>query len=298
MAISKIRDYSGLIDNFTQTQNLSEGSISTYTYNLQLFFGYLGNRPFNRTNVSRYVKQIKNQGLKEKTITNRVNTIKSFSKWLWEEDRLPEKEFKKIRGIKVKTDPGQDNRRALTPEEEDLGFEIIANPLLRMMFWTGLHYGLRLSEYINLKLNDVDLKKRILTIKQSKGNKTRRIKILKTQTDTWRQWFKTREAYSLAHEYVFFTDRGKAGTRTLERYFNKISEMIIGKPFKDQTEIERITSHTLRYTFAVKCWRSGLDILVLSKILGHTNLTTTQTYLRVIEEEILDKYEQQASRIF
>ena len=156
-----------------------------------------------------------------------------------------------------------------------------------MMFWTGLHYGLRRQEYINLKLNEVDLKNRVLTIRLSKGQKTRKITILKNHVPVWQKWFQTREAYSLIHDYVFFTERGKAGTRTLERYFTKIADIIEVK----------LTSHTLRYTFAVKCWRAGMDLLVLSKILGHSSLTTTQTYLRVTEEEILQKYEHQASNI-
>jgi integrase/recombinase XerD len=203
---------------------------------------------------------------------------------------MNQKEYKKISGYKVRLDPGEDNRRALTPEEVEKGNKIIANPLLKMLFWTGLHYGLRRSEYSNLKMEDTDLEKRILSIKHSKGNKTRRIKILKTHVPIWREWFKTRQAYSVTHDHVFFTDRGKAGTRTLERYFNKISDQLLGNGKRE------ITSHTLRYTYAVKCWRSGMDLLVLSKVLGHASLTTTQLYLRVTEQEILDKYEEQASR--
>ncbi|MHA2295514.1 MAG: tyrosine-type recombinase/integrase [Candidatus Hodarchaeales archaeon] len=208
------------------------------------------------------------------------------------------KEYKKINSIKTpKKDSGEDNRRALTPEEEEKGLKILANPIQRMLFWTGLKYGLRRSEYINLKLDDVDLEYRILIIRQSKGNKTRRIPILKNHVPIWQQWFKTREAYSTAdHDYVFFTDRGKAGKRSLERYFNKICESIRGKKYGDIPEKDRITSHTLRYTFAGNCWRNRMDLLVLSKILGHNSLKTTQRYLRITEKETLDNYEKQASK--
>ncbi len=287
----KQMNYLGFIEDFTNSQNLAEGSIKTYSYALNNFLKFLGKESFTRRQVAMYIKKTKNKGLSEKTISRRLTTIKCFSRYLWEEDLLSEKEYKKIRGFKVKLDPGEDDRRALTPEEEECGYQTIANPILRMLFWTGLHYGLRRSEFINLKLQDVDLKNRILTIRHSKGNKTRRIKILKTHIPTWQQWFTTREAYQLNHDFVFFTDRGKAGTRTLERYFNKISERILGKGNKE------VTSHTLRYTFAVKCWRSGMDLLILSKILGHASLQTTQLYLRVTEQEILAKYEEQASRV-
>jgi site-specific recombinase XerD len=58
-----------------------------------------------------------------------------------------------------------------------------------------------------------------------------------------------------------------------------------------------ITSHTLRYTFTLRCCCSAMDLLILSKVLGQTNLRTTQSYLRVVEHEILEKYKEQASRI-
>ncbi|MFX0171072.1 MAG: tyrosine-type recombinase/integrase [Candidatus Hodarchaeota archaeon] len=290
-------DYHETINEFINTQSLANGSANTYAHNLSMFLDFLGEKKFTRSQVARYIKTLQGNKKKDRYIALQLTVIRRYAKYLWEEDRLQEKEYKKINGYKVKLDLGEDNRRVLTPEEEKLGYQLIANPILRMLYWTGLHYGLRRSEYINLQLNDVDLKKRILIIKKSKGNKTRRVKILKTHVSTWNQWFKTRAAYQLNHEHVFFTDRGKAGTRTLERYFNKISELIHNKPFKGQSETERITSHTLRYTFAVKCWRGGMDLLVLSKILGHTSLTTTQKYLRVAEEEILEKYEEQASRI-
>lgn len=289
MAVKTVQ-YTKYIRSYTNSQNLSEGSVKTYNYNLADFFKWLGKRKLTRTNLANYIRKLQDKdGLKGNTVNSRLISVRCFARWLWEEDKLPEKEYRKINGYKIKLDLGEDNRRALTPEEEEKGYKLLANPIFKMLFWTGLHYGLRRSEYINLELHDVDLENRILTIRQSKGNKTRRITILKTHVNTWVNWFKTREAYSLDHDHVFFTDRGKAGTRSLERYFNKLSDVVLGS--------REITSHTLRYTFAVKCWRSGMDLLVLSKILGHTSLTTTQTYLRVTEKEILDKYEEQASRV-
>ena len=284
-------DYSRFIEDFTNSQNLAEGSIRTYSFALTNFLRFLQKNSLTRKQVAIYIKKIQDEGLSEKTIARRLTTIRCFARYLWEEDLLSEKEYKKINGYKVRLDPGEDDRRALTSEEEERGYQVIVNPLLRMLYWTGLNYGLRRSEYINLKLHDMNLNNRTLTIRHSKGNKTRRIKILKTHVPIWQQWFKTREAYQLNHDYVFFTDRGKAGTRTLERYFNKISEILLGEGNKE------FTSHALRYTFAVKCWRSGMDLLILSKILGHASLRTTQTYLRVTENEILKKYEEQASRI-
>ncbi|MFX0064493.1 MAG: tyrosine-type recombinase/integrase [Candidatus Hermodarchaeota archaeon] len=284
-------NYQDQIENFINSNNFSRHTIRMYRSELVAFLEFLDKKPLTRTNVANYLKRLRGKDRKNRTIKHHLTSIRCFSKWLWEEDILSEKEYKKIRGYNIRLDPGDDNRRALTIEEEKHGYQVLRNPLLRMLFWTGLHYGLRISEYINLTLQDLDLDQRVLTIRHSKGNKTRRIKILKTHIPIWEEWLKTREAYQVDHDYIFFTDTGKAATRTLSYYFNKISQMIINP------KNGKITSHSLRYTFAVKCWRGGMDLFVLSKILGHASLQTTQTYLRVTEEEVLEKYEEQASKI-
>ncbi|MFX1284513.1 MAG: tyrosine-type recombinase/integrase [Promethearchaeota archaeon] len=289
MALTTSSSSDQMIEDFILSQNLSENTVKSYRSLLNNFFRYLNDRELTRKDVAIFVKKEKQKGLADGTIKAKLTVIRCYAKWLWEEDLLLSKEYKKILGLKIKLDYGEDGRRALTEEEIELGYNKLVNPILRMLFWTGLNYGLRRSEYINLKMDDIDLLNRIVTIRHSKGNKTRRIKILKTHVPVWRDWFVTRDSYQLDHDFVFFTDRGRAGTRSIERYFNKISEILLGN--------KEITSHTLRYTFAVRCWRSEMDLLVLSKILGHSNLRTTQTYLRVIEHEILEKYEEQASRI-
>lgn len=275
------------IEPFTTSNGLAASSSREYTYILKNFLAFLGKKKITRQNVVGYKNKCIKEQRSARTISLRLIVIKGFAKYLWEEDLITEKEYKKISSIKFKLPVGEDNRQALTPEQETIGYKKIGNPLLRMMFWTGLHYGLRRQEYINLKLNEVDLKNQILTIRLSKGQKTRKIPILKSHIPIWKKWFQTREAYSLDHSFIFFTERGKAGKRTLEKYFTKIADIIDVK----------LTSHTLRYTFAVKCWRARMDLLVLSKILGHASLTTTQTYLRVTEEEIIKKYIEQASNV-
>jgi integrase/recombinase XerD len=68
-------------------------------------------------------------------------------------------------------------------------------------------------------------------------------------------------------------------------------------------EISKITGihvypYKLRYTYAVKLWRHGVDILVISKMLGHTSIDTTMRYLRVKEEEIREKYLEETKGLF
>lgn len=173
---------------------------------------------------------------------------------------------------------------------------------LVMLWWTGLHYGLRRKEYHKLKISEVDLENRVLFIRGSKGNKSRKIKTLKKDVVKWRWWFKERDIYPRTdeHDYVFISTRGEASKSTIGRYFREISEIIHEKPYSDQDrKTERITSHTLRYSFVVNCWRGGMDIFIISKICGHESTeTTVQKYLRVPEQEILEKFEKQADTIF
>lgn len=280
-----------MIDEYFSTVNLASRSQTEYNYVLLAFFKALGEEPITRQAITTYLNQEKAHiGLR--TYNLRLIVIKNYCKYLYQEDKLEEKEYKKIMGLKrMKDNNSTDERRALTPQEQEKALQL-PDPLHRMLCWTGLNYGLRLSEYQKLELSDVDLTNRILTIRQSKGDKTRKIKILREHVATWQTWIKYRQTYpnTNTHNFVFCSPKGKFHKRALERTFQVICQKIL----LSQHEGDSLSSHSFRYTFAVSKWKKGMDILILSKILGHASIQTTQIYLKVTEEEILSKYELQA----
>ena len=143
--------------------------------------------------------------------------------------------------------------------------------LLTFLFYSGI----RIGEIDNIKRSDFDLEKK-------------RIKILIPKTKEER--------------IVFFPDEAK---QALERYFNFEPEETNAFNINSsavQKQMQRLQkyfpnykfhAHLFRHSFAIKCLQNGTDISVVSKLLGHKNLSTTMCYLQLTNtqiEEIYRKY--------
>ncbi|MHA2272784.1 MAG: site-specific integrase [Candidatus Hodarchaeales archaeon] len=277
----------------------SESTKRSYLYRLMDFEDFLkekrhkGFDQLKRADVTAYLSHNERKGLKSRTIDFKLNCIRCLVEYLWEEDKLDDKEYRKIKGITVKLEKDNDEHRALSEEEVESCFKKLANPMLRMMFWAGLNYGLRLSEYTRLTLADIDLDGKYLTIRLSKGKKTRRVPILPDHIPEWQEWLRTRKSYKLNHDYVFFSSAGKLTTDVVRKYFSNarsgtgMSQIVFGDD-RDNW----FTSHTLRYTFATNRWKQGLNLKILSMFLGHSSIKTTELYLKINESEAQKMYEE------
>ncbi len=148
--------------------------------------------------------------------------------------------------------------------------------------------GLRISEAIALKCEDVDLEESILTIRESKFKKSRLIPIHKSTQNKLKQYACKRKDFSTP--YFFISDSGRALTGDTVRWtFIKISRQI-GLRGPSDSSGPRI--HDMRHRFAVNTlinwYRSGLNverkIPILSTYLGHVNINDTYWYLSAVPE--------------
>lgn len=144
-----------------------------------------------------------------------------------------------------------------------------------------LNTGLRLSEMINLKWRDIDLMTGQLKVVEGKGLKDR-VLWLDDQTlvmlGEWKQrqfkeWGKT--------DYAFTT-------RTLSLLDGKAVRSMI-KNYSDKAGINKhITTHSLRHTFASDLLRETKNIRIVQKALGHADISSTQIYTHIVDEELED----------
>jgi site-specific recombinase XerD len=132
--------------------------------------------------------------------------------------------------------------------------------------------GLRVPEIINLKIEDIDSKRMIIHIKNAKGRKDRIVPLSQTVLELLREYFKQ---YNPS-EYLFngqFTNKYSIGS----------CQKIYKKYIDNQSSI-----HTLRHSSATTLLENGTDLRVIQKILGHTNVKTTEIYTHV-SNQILNK---------
>ncbi|AZI26088.1 hypothetical protein EA772_12320 [Pedobacter sp. G11] len=132
--------------------------------------------------------------------------------------------------------------------------------------------GLRLSELINLKIEDVDSKNEVITIRQAKGKKDRQVMLPKSLLPLLREYFEIH----LPKIYLF---EGQSQAQYSPRSVQSILQQAAVL-----ANINKVVSpHMLRHSFATHLLENGADIRYIQKLLGHNSLTTTQIYTHVTD---------------
>lgn len=151
----------------------------------------------------------------------------------------------------------------------------IDNSKYCLMVSIGYAGGLRVSEVVNLKVQDVDLEELTIHLKNAKGKKDR-ITVFseKLKTD-----FQNLIAGKKNNDFIFESNRGgKLTTTSLQKVFKKaLSKAKIKKP---------ATFHSLRHSFATHLLENGTDVRYVQELLGHANIRTTQIYTQVTNPKL------------
>jgi len=150
-----------------------------------------------------------------------------------------------------------------------------------------LNMGLRVSEVVNLKPGDLNLTKRKLRVVNGKGGVDRDLIIPEYTAELLKEWKKARPKGS---RYFFTTIKDKKegpfssskGSQVSARYIQFIVKRYAKKAGIDKA----ITPHSLRHTFATDFIRQGQNVMKLKKILGHSDISTTQIYVTLANKDI------------
>jgi integrase/recombinase XerD len=149
----------------------------------------------------------------------------------------------------------------------------------QVWFYLLAHAGLRVSELLNLRLDDCDLHQRRLFIRAGKGDRDRVVPITDTLAKVLEAYLKVREVAPCDH---LLTYRGTYVKASL------ISARLrrLGKP----AGVEPVSPHRLRHTLATLLVNQGMPITSLQKFLGHQDINTTLIYARVFDETVRQQF--------
>lgn len=149
--------------------------------------------------------------------------------------------------------------------------------ILSLLFDTGI----RASECCNLKLKDIDLNARCVSI-LGKGEKRRTVFFGKATAKAVWQFVRSEERE--LEDWLFICDRGTKKGEALQR--NGLLQLIqrLGQAAKIRGV--RCSPHTLRHTYAVSFLRAGGNVFTLKQSLGHTDLEMTQKYVMVAQADL------------
>ena len=125
--------------------------------------------------------------------------------------------------------------------------------------------GLRVSEIVNLKIEDIDSKRMLIHIKNAKGRKDRVVPLSQNVLNLLREYFKQ----CRPNEYLF-------NGQTSNQYSIGSCQQIYKKYIESYGHI-----HTLRHSCATNLLENGTDLKIIQKILGHSSVKTTEIYTHV-----------------
>lgn len=161
--------------------------------------------------------------------------------------------------------------RYLTREEEKRLFEAIENHWIKPIVITALQTGMRKSEILNLPFSCVNFTQRYIDLLKTKSGKPRQIPM----SD---KLFEVLNNQPKIKEYVFINPTTKNRHGNINDIFPE---------FVKKANIQNFVFHDLRHTAATRMVESGIDLVVVKDILGHSDIKTTMIYAHPVPERKL-----------
>ena len=279
-----------LIDSFIEylvtERSSAENTMSSYSNDLKAFGLWLDEKSlsFEKVdyyNLAGYTTAMKETGLKITSINRRLSTIRQFYRFLLDEGII---EMNPTRDI-VMPKRAQYLPEVLNVNEVEglLNAPDTSKPLgkrdkamLELLYATGL----RVSELIKLKLNNINLGAGFL-LARGKGGKERLVPIGEKAISWTREYIETVRPSMIVKksETLFFSNRGTAMSRQNFWYIIKRYALAAGI-FRD------ISPHTLRHSFATHLLTGGADLRSVQMMLGHSDISTTQIYTHITSQRL------------
>lgn len=160
---------------------------------------------------------------------------------------------------------------------------LLAAPRLqkhRMLLSLLYGCGLRCMEARNLRIDDLDFERQMLHVKQGKGGKDRYIPLNISLIAALK-------VYLAKHKPKEWLFNGKPLARDTSsnkwRYSQRGAQWVVTQAARKAAIGKRVSTHTLRHSFATHLLEDGLDIVTIKELLGHSKIETTLVYLHVVQ---------------
>lgn len=277
--ISNMRDRILIYLASKKLDGLSELTLKGYAQHLKRFSEciYKNIEDIDAMDIRMYLAAYSKKGVKNSTIATEISILKSFFKWLEDEDYIVKSPMRKIKQTK------KEKRivKALTIEELEMlreGCKTLRERALIEVFYAT---GGRLSEVVGLNKDDIDWQAMCTTV-FGKGSKERIV------------YFSYKALYHLKkyllsrlddNEALFVTERKphkRLGNRAVQREVKIIA--------KRTAITKNVHPHVLRHTFATLTLENGANLADVQALLGHTDPATTQIYAQTSEHRKQEAY--------
>jgi integrase/recombinase XerC len=145
---------------------------------------------------------------------------------------------------------------------------------------TFLQTGIRLSELVNLKLDDVDFEHRILTVRQGKGKKDRQIPLVDEAVKALRNYVRYRNTELILDDETFFLAKNGTSLNV------STVKYLVAKYVKKAGIRKKVSVHTLRHTFGAHKADKQMSLASLQVLMGHKKKETTLKYIHLAKTNL------------
>jgi len=199
------------------------------------------------------------------TCNRYLSILKASMTKAYDWNMVTEETLKSIR--KAKALKGENKRLRYLTEHEIVSLLQNCDPHLYPIVFTALNTGMRKSEILNLKWDNIDLKHGLILLDKTKNSERREIPINEPLKQLFKQLFTNRR---LDKDYVFVNPKtGKPYTKDLKRSFHSACK---------KAGIRDFRFHDLRHTFASQLVMNGVDLKTVQELLGHKDIKMTLRY--------------------
>ncbi len=285
----KIKDF----ENFLKFErNFSDNTIDAYLRDIIKLGNYseseLGNinpQEISYENIQEYLFLLSKEKISERTQARLISAIKSFFKYLLDEEMRSDNPAALIEapklGLYLPDTLGFDDVEKIINASDistDLGER--NRCIIEVLYGCGL----RVSELTGLKISNINFKESYLKV-DGKGDKIRFVplaeftaKIIKDYMRNSRSRNKINKKYE---DILFLSSRGSAMSRVMV--------FLIIKELARKADVnKKISPHTFRHSFATHLLQNGADLRYIQEMLGHSSITTTEIYTHLKNEELHD----------
>ena len=287
-----------MIDNFVSTKVLDKGittnTITAYKKDLNLFANWCLNNQINlievqKKNINFYIHFLKGKNLNSSSINRKLSVIKSFYDYLCQINLINLNELKTIVTQKLEKNLpkllSEKEIQHLIDKSKEMYFE---NPTknisyLRIQVILEILYstGLRISELLNIKINQVANIKDKLYI-NGKGNKQRLVIFNKNALDLLKNWISIMIKNNKNKNSYLFENIHNIKVISRQQIYKDLKKLAL----KTNTDVEKISPHSIRHSFASHMLNRGADLRSIQKLLGHSDISTTEIYTQVRQNRL------------
>ena len=222
--------------------------------------------------IEDFKELLKTQRYTTKSISRKVNSIKSFFRFMVDAGVLPSNPAKSVEQPKYEQLPP----KVLTKTEyralrDACRGDIRMTAIVELLLQTGM----RISELANLKLEDLDLDKNVISINTVDTGVSRKVPMNEMAKRALVEYLKTRPR---ARENTVFL------TKTCKPFLIRNIRNSIDRYFR-LAGLKDVKVNDLRHTFIVEQLRAGVPLIYVSQLVGHKRITTTEKYLQFVKSE-------------